>query len=146
MPPVQRIAYAPSLAGAMWLDRPYKPKLLRLPMIDTRMPQHLTLRDLLARLADTLGQSEDDDYVAVVTKALSGPEESLIAFLTSNEMWGGSGSIADQAGLTLGRKDSRRRIEQALIELGAEQIRVGHVHIRTGSWVDTFKDWQERGL
>jgi hypothetical protein len=110
------------------------------------MPQRLTLRDLLTRLADALGQCGDDDYVELVMKALSSPDESLVAFLLSNELWGGSGSIADQAGLALGRRDGRRRIEQALIELGAGQIRAGHVNIRTASWVDTFKEWQERGL
>jgi hypothetical protein len=110
------------------------------------MPQSLPLRELLARLADALGQCGDDDYVAVVTNALASPDESVVAFLTSNELWGGSGSIADQAGLALGRRDGRRRIEQALIALGKEQIRAGHVNIRTASWVDTFKDWEERGL
>ena len=110
------------------------------------MPQNFPLRELTTRLADALGQCGDDDYVAVVTNALSSPDESLVAFLMSNELWGGSGSIADQAGLTLGRRDGRRRIEQALIELGAEQVRLGQVNIRTASWVSTFKEWQERGL
>jgi len=45
------------------------------------MPQHLTLRELLTRLADALGQCGDDDYVAVVTNALASPDESLVAFL-----------------------------------------------------------------
>jgi hypothetical protein len=48
--------------------------------------------------------------------------------------------------LAVGRRDGRRRIEQALIELGGEQIRAGHVNIRTASWVSTFKEWRERGL
>jgi hypothetical protein len=110
------------------------------------MPHSPVLRELLNRLADALGQCGDDDYVAVVTNALSSPDEALVAFLTSNELWGGSGSIADQAGLALGRRDGRRRIEQALIALGEEQIRTGHVSIRTASWVGTFKEWQARGL
>jgi hypothetical protein len=110
------------------------------------MPHSPVLRELLNRLADALGQCGDDDYVAVVMGALSSPDESLLAFLTSDALWGGSGSIADQAGLALGRRDGRRRIEQALIELGAEQIRVGHVNIRTAPWVGTFKEWQARGL
>lgn len=84
--------------------------------------------------------------MAVVRDALSSPDESLVAFLTSDALWGGSGSIADQAGLALGRREGRRKIEQVLIDLGGEQIRSGHVNIRTASWVDTFKDWQERGL
>jgi hypothetical protein len=78
--------------------------------------------------------------------ALSSPDDLPIGFLTSDALWGGSGSIADQAGLALGRRDGRRRIEQALIALGEEQIRTGHVNIRTASWVGTFKDWQARGL
>jgi hypothetical protein len=111
-----------------------------------RMPQPPSLRELLTRLADALGQCEDDECVAIVTSALSSSDDSLMAFLTSDALWGGSGSLADQAGLAVGRRDGRRKVEQALIELGAEQIRVGHVNIRTASWVDTFKEWQERGL
>jgi hypothetical protein len=110
------------------------------------MPQNLSLRELLTRIVDALAQCEDNDYAAAVTNALSSSEESLVEFLMSDDIWGGSGSIADQAGLALGRRDGRRSIEQALIALGEEQIRMGYVNIRTASWVDTFKEWQVRGL
>ena len=110
------------------------------------MPQNPSLRELLTRLADALRQCGDADYAAGVTNALSSPDELLVAFLTSDALWGGSGSVADQAGLALGRRDGRRRVEQALIALGEEQIRDGHVNIRTASWVDTFKEWRARGL
>ena len=66
-------------------------------------------------------------------------------FLVSNELWGGAGSIADQAGIDVGRS-GRREIESALIDLGEEQIRRGLVNPRTASWVDTFKKWRRDGI
>jgi hypothetical protein len=47
-----------------------------------------------------------------------------VAFLSSNELWGGAGSIADQAGLDHGRA-GRRLIEAVLIQLGETQLARG---------------------
>ncbi len=66
-------------------------------------------------------------------------------FLVSNELWGGAGSIADQAGINVGRS-VRREVESALIDLGQEQIRRGLVNPRTVSWVDVFKKWRDDGI
>jgi hypothetical protein len=78
--------------------------------------------------------------------ALMGTERDFVAFLVSNELWGGAGSIADQAGLQGGRGDSRRAIEAALIELGEEQIRQGIVNVRTQMWTDAFRQWKRSGI
>ena len=81
--------------------------------------------------------------VDAVERALAGSDEELEAFLVSNALWGGAGSIADQAG---GDRAARRVIESALIELGQEQIRVGTINSRTHIWVDAFQHWRRSGI
>lgn len=78
--------------------------------------------------------------------SLSAAEGRLDEFLRSNELWGGSGSIADQAGLKSGRTNGTREIEQALIALGEEQIRQGIVNPRTVDWVKAFTEWRKLGI
>jgi hypothetical protein len=84
---------------------------------------------------------------AMVEDAISGSEEKLDAFLTSNELWGGSGSIADQAGMQgRSRADDTRKIERALVQLGKDQIRAGKVHPRTATRVSAFERWEKAGI
>jgi hypothetical protein len=66
--------------------------------------------------------------------------------LTSNALWGGAGSIADQAGSTDRRTPQRREIESALIDLGSEQLRVGVINQRTAMWVDAFRQWSQSDI
>ncbi len=82
---------------------------------------------------------------AVVEDAVSAAGDVLDVFLISNELWGGSGSIADQAGVALRRED-RRKIEHALVELGKEQIKAGKVNRRTAMWVSVFAEWEKAGI
>ena len=105
-----------------------------------------TLRTHLAALADALRRPGEWDwpFVDMVTNALAGTDQELEAFLLSNELWGGSGSIADQAGFEPERGDVRRRVERALVNLGEAQIQAGLVNIRTESWVSAFKKWQQQ--
>lgn len=104
------------------------------------MLQHLeTVRDLLAAMGN--------EYLAgLVSGALAGGDASVREFLVSNELWGGSGSVADQAGMAGLRDDSRRAIEAALVELGTAQIRAGIVNPRTATWVSVFQEWQRAGI
>jgi hypothetical protein len=52
----------------------------------------------------------DNALAVMVEDAIDGPERELDAFLVSNELWGGAGSIADQAGLMgVGRRTAGRR-------------------------------------
>ena len=77
-------------------------------------------------------------------QAIEGPDEGLGAYLVSNELWGGSGSVADQAGIT-GSESTRRSIEKRLVELGEMQIAAGMVNPRTAGWVQAFRAAHERG-
>ncbi|MDB5335273.1 MAG: hypothetical protein JWN70_892 [Planctomycetaceae bacterium] len=71
-------------------------------------------------------------------------DQELNDFLVSNDLWGGAGSIADEACVS-GPRSTRRKIEGALIELGNAQIQSGLVNVRTESWVQAFEQWAESG-
>ncbi len=107
------------------------------------MPRYERLRDYVRRLSALLDKHGEPNYAKAA--ALSSMESELEAFLTSNELWGGAGSIADQAG-GADRTDARREIEALLIELGTEQIRLGKVNPRTAMWVQAFTEWREGGI
>ena len=103
------------------------------------------MRDYLEELARALSEQGEDDLARTVRSVISSDDANLDAFLVSNELWGGAGSIADQAGMTRGR-ESRRSIEGALIRLGLAQIRAGRVNPRTPMWTEAFKKWQREGV
>jgi hypothetical protein len=65
-------------------------------------------------------------------------------YLVSNELWGGAGSVADQAVLAI--PDARRQLEALLIRLGREQMSLGRVNVRTEMWVSAFEKWQVEGI
>ena len=101
--------------------------------------------DPLRRLQSALeecGELEVANRIADVIEMLSEERET---FLVSNELWGGAGSIADQAGVSEDRS-CRRKIESALIDLGEVQLRRSLVNQRTASWVDVFKQWKRDGI
>ena len=81
---------------------------------------------------------------ARVDDAIAASDADRQTFLQSNDLWGGSGSIADQAGVD-SEPELRRAIEAALIRLGDEQRRLGMVNARTGMWVEAFAKWQRNG-
>jgi hypothetical protein len=75
---------------------------------------------------------------------LDGDDEKLWTVLVSNELWGGAGSIADQA--LLEYPEDRRLLDELLIRLGDEQIALGRINVRTEMWVDAFKKWKAAGI
>jgi hypothetical protein len=102
-------------------------------------------REVLAKLLDALVAADDAGPADLVRQALAGPPDELMAFLASNELWGGAGSIADQAGSELGRA-SRRPLEAVLIQLGETQLARGIANPRTRMWIDAFQMWQDEGI
>jgi hypothetical protein len=99
------------------------------------------MREYLKELARVLSDQGEDALALVVRSVVSGDDPKLNEFLVSNELWGGPGSIADQAGMARGR-ESRRAIEEVLIRLGQEQMRAGRVNSRTSMWTQVFTKWQ----
>jgi hypothetical protein len=102
------------------------------------------IRDKLKELRDLLSTKGEHSYAKEIDRALAGTVAALTAFLTSNELWGGSGSIADQA---LGdTRESRREVERTLAELGDLQLKAGIVNVRTEMWTSAFRQWQKQGI
>ena len=68
------------------------------------------IRNKLNELVVLLRNGNEPYYAAQIEDALSGTEEDLKAYLVSNELWGGAGSIADQA--LIENRESRQNIEK----------------------------------
>ena len=104
------------------------------------------LRVRWERVLDLLRQHDAPLLAAISERHSWTTDEGLERFLLSNELWGGSGSIADQAGITTGRTAQRREIEMALADLGTEQIRLGKANRRTAMWTRTFQQWKRSDI
>lgn len=71
-------------------------------------------------------------------------DQSVEAFLGSNDLWGGAGSIADEA--IPSDAALRAELESLLIQLGNLQLVAQIVNPRTEMWVHAFENWQRLGL
>ena len=101
-------------------------------------------RAILRDIADLLESGGEEHAAEMVQNALSKADDSLDNFLTSNELWGGMGSFADQVFVS----DNARRglFESLMIKLGRLQIETGKTNIRTKMWVRAFEDWRKAGV
>jgi hypothetical protein len=102
------------------------------------------VRVLLQRLRDMLEKNGEHHFVKDIDVVLAGDDTVLWAFLTSNELWGGAGSIADQ-GCGLSR-ETRRPLEQLLAELGRQQIALERTNPRTQTWTSVFDEWHAQNI
>ncbi len=107
-------------------------------MFEPEMNMREELRELLA----VLQKAEEGTSVAQLEAALKGTDDEYRSFLTSNELWGGAGSIADQAGILDTSTDLRKSIESTLIRLGEKQLQANIVNPRTAMRVEAFKTWR----
>jgi hypothetical protein len=110
------------------------------------MPSEPRIVDHLRELARLLSESGDSYRFGLVQAAIAGDDADRDVFLTSNALWGGPGSIADEGGITTGRTATRRRIESVLVAIGEEQLRSSAVNQRTAMWVAAFKKWAKDGI
>jgi hypothetical protein len=99
------------------------------------------IKKLLEQIQVVYRQSKHDSQSGIIADLLESDEDKLWSFLTSNSLWGGSGSIADQA--FIDEPELRRQLESLLIKLGEEQILQGKVNVRTEMWMQAFKKWQK---
>jgi hypothetical protein len=99
---------------------------------------------ILAEIASLLEAAHEEPFAVSVRNALSGSARTFEEFLRSNELWGGAGSIADQA--FVGRSEQRRELENLLIQLGRIQLSHGNANVRTKSWVEAFEKWHQLGM
>ena len=99
---------------------------------------------LVAEIASLLEDGHEEALAVSIRVALSGSDQALNEFLKSNELWGGAGSIADQA--FAGRSQRRKELESLLIQLGRIQLRHGNANVRTVNWVEAFEKWRQLGV
>ena len=98
-------------------------------------------REILRQIGVILSASEDWYFANLISDALNSSDLVLAQFLTSNELWGGSGSIADSALSRKARDDQRREFERLMIQLGRLQIDASLMNVRTGMWTGAFSGW-----
>lgn len=101
-------------------------------------------REFVVQLRDLLSQVNDHRYDGDLGKALAGDEGALWKFLVSNTMWGGAGSIADEA--PIDNAELKGKLYDILIGLGDLQIQSGKVNERTEMWVSAYKQWKAQGI
>jgi hypothetical protein len=97
-----------------------------------------SVRGELELMAELL-ELHKDASSARVKSALDKDEQTMWIFLVSDELWGGSGSVADQA--LIGLSGARRQLEELLIKLGRAQMRAQRINARTEMWVRAFEQW-----
>ena len=100
------------------------------------------VRSTLREISSLLEQHNDSSIELGI--ALLGDDEQMWRYLVSNELWGGMGSVADEAILEF--PDARRQLEGLLIRLGREQMTLGRVNVRTETWVEVFEKWRAEGI
>lgn len=106
------------------------------------------LRRLLAELGELLENGGELRQAGYVREALFENDQTFKEFLISNALWGGAGSIADQAFIRQTpapnpEMDSRRReLERLMIELGQLQVHAGETNRFTKGWIEAFERWR----
>lgn len=98
------------------------------------------IRSTLIRLESTLKAAGDERAAARITRALSGTDEALVRFLQSGDLWGGMGSIADQAACCAPR-EVKRECEALLADLGEAQAAAGIGNAGAEKWAGVFREW-----
>jgi hypothetical protein len=99
--------------------------------------------ELLERIFKFLEENESPNYSHSLRSEYE--KDGLEIFLKSNSLWGGAGSVADQAGIDGGR-EKRRKIEAILIDLGNFQIQEGILNQRTKMWTEVFTNWEKTNV
>jgi hypothetical protein len=91
-------------------------------------------------ICERTGDRYDRRSADTIRAALAEDDEHFMAFLISNELWGGSGSVADQA--CTSSRVARTQVEEILIRLGRIQIGARATNVRTEMWVSAFERWR----
>jgi hypothetical protein len=101
------------------------------------------LRPLLLEVAALLTRGKEWSR-AYRVEAAARDDQSVEAFLGSNDLWGGAGPIADEA--IPSDMALRAELQSLLIQLGHLQLAVQIVNPRTEMWARAFENWQRLGL
>ena len=91
------------------------------------------------------------DTVAKLVSLYEKDRDSFWDLLTSDEVWGGAGSLADKAMLSSPRSDAERRRDRhlvwsELVGIADEMEAAGRLNERTLMWASAFRGWLREGL
>jgi hypothetical protein len=107
-------------------------------------------RTALSEIAGFLEKGQQHLHASALREALSDSALRFVEFLISNDLWGGSGSLADSSFTHDPShpewKVNRAGFEALMIRLGRLQIAAGWVNPRTRMWVEVFERWRHAGL
>lgn len=81
------------------------------------------VRDTLGEIFELLERHNASSNALAI--AVFGDDQKMWDYLVSDGLWGGAGSVADQA--VLGMPDARRQLEELLIRLGRGQMSLDFV-------------------
>lgn len=104
--------------------------------------QLVEIKELLVKIASFLKKNDECQYSKMLEDVLLNGDNEILQFIVSNELWGGAGSIADQA--LIENSEARKNLEALLIELGGIQKEAGQLNVRTESWIAAFKAWRKQ--
>ena len=100
------------------------------------------VREILKEISELLERHNLSSNL--LFSAVNGDEEQLWHYLISNDLWGGAGSVADQALLSF--PEERKKLDILMIRLGHVQMKIGRVNSRTEMWTSVFEKWQAEKL
>jgi hypothetical protein len=96
------------------------------------------IKNILVKIQSLLRDGHETHQAELIQHALDGTEEEFSGFLISDDLWGGPGSVADQA--LIGDKKARRELENLMFQLGRIQVKKNIVNARTKMWTIAFKE------
>jgi hypothetical protein len=114
----------------------------------------MDILQLLHRIHEILQNHTGDSaaWIEATIDAGRQDEDDLLRLLSSVRMWGGAGSVANEALADNPGMDEllwqaeTREFRQLLIDLGNELQRRGHAHPDMQSWLLAFSNWNQSGL
>lgn len=109
------------------------------------------IKSNLQRLHDILSahQSVETDWVAELIELADTDQQALYARLNSKRMWGGAGSVANEAlADNCGIDDWQWQFEiqdfrELMIALGEHLMSRGQAYPDIGSWLLAFNNWNQ---
>ena len=101
------------------------------------------LQQVLDELSElTRSQPHISTFLSEQKDACIRTPEVVQSMVSDLRLWGGMGSVADEAGVGL-RSDQQRRVQELLIRLYELLERRGVTDPRGASWVQTFREWRD---
>lgn len=104
------------------------------------------LQEVLMELSVlTNGQPHISEFLVELNEASVHNPKAVQSMVSDLRLWGGMGSVADQAGMDL-PPEKQQRVHELLIRLYELLEHQGITDARGASWVETFRHWRNLRL